>query len=194
MSWTLRTFSCFVTVAAALCGLQTVGREGDSGLQLAWKDNYLTISGAKVPGGEVRTQYLEAYCRAGSTDRDWSQTTIGHSTELLAADPAGKWLRLRCKTAATGAVVDHTIRAGTDSVDFQVVAQQSDRSFVRGLVGVALHARRPLHRPEARRLSGQVLYRPRWSNRAFADTTVGDQGPIHARSSLAIADHRCRRR
>jgi hypothetical protein len=128
MSSALRIFSGLVTVTAGLCGLQMVGREGESGLRLAWKDNYLTISGAKVPGGEVRTQYLEAYCRPGSTDRDWSQTTIGHRTELSAADPAGKWLRLRCNLR-DGVVVDHTIRAGTDSVDFQLVAHNpTDRS------------------------------------------------------------------
>ena len=49
----------------------------DSGLRLAWEKNMLTISGENIPGGEVKVWYLEAYCRPGSTDRDWSETVIG---------------------------------------------------------------------------------------------------------------------
>jgi hypothetical protein len=92
------------------------------GLSIAWKDNILTVSGAGVPGGEVKIWYLEAYCRPGSTDRDWDKTTIGHRTELVKADAAGKSLQLRC-TLRDGVVVDHRITAGKDEVDFRVVAR-----------------------------------------------------------------------
>ena len=42
-------------------------------LRVAWKDDYLTISGPNLPGGEMRVHYLEAYCRAGSTKRPWGR-------------------------------------------------------------------------------------------------------------------------
>jgi hypothetical protein len=95
--------------------------EPSDGLRVGWKDNFLTVSGPAVPGGEVTTWYIEAYCRPGSTDREWGETTIGHRTELVAADPAGKWLHLRCKLR-DGVVVDHRISAGDDGVDFRLVA------------------------------------------------------------------------
>jgi hypothetical protein len=81
----------------------------------------LTVSGPAVPGGEIKTWYIEAYCRPGSTDREWGETTIGHRTEPVDADPAGKWLHLRC-TLRDGVVVDHRIEAGDDFVDFRLVA------------------------------------------------------------------------
>jgi hypothetical protein len=95
--------------------------EPRAALRVAWKDNYLTITGPHVPGGAVKTQYLEAYCRPGSTDRDWKETTIGHHTELTSADPDGSWVKLRCHVN-DGVVVNHTIRAANDEVDFRVVA------------------------------------------------------------------------
>ena len=49
------------------------------GLAITWADGYLTISG-NFPGREIRILYLEAYCRPGSTDRDWNETVIGHTT------------------------------------------------------------------------------------------------------------------
>jgi hypothetical protein len=93
----------------------------DSGLHLAWENNILTISGPKVPGERVEIWYLEAYCRPGSTDREWSETTIGHRTELLEADKEKRSLRLRC-TLRDGVTVDHEIRAAEDEVNFQLVA------------------------------------------------------------------------
>jgi hypothetical protein len=96
------------------------GRATD-GLRVGWADNFLTVSGPEVPGGEVKIWYIEAYCRPGSTDREWGETTIGHRTEVVAADPAGKWLRLRC-TLGDGVVVDHSIRARDDEIDFRAVA------------------------------------------------------------------------
>jgi hypothetical protein len=113
---------CIVWIGLALlCGRPASAEQDDGGLRLAWKDNYLTISGPRVPGGEVKTLYLEAYCRPGSTDREWGETTIGHRTELIAADDAGKSLHLRC-TLRDSVVVDHKIRAGDDAVEFELVA------------------------------------------------------------------------
>lgn len=101
----------------------TVGQlaAAEPGLTIAWEKNMLSIRGEQIPGGELKVWYLEAYCRPGSTDRDWGQTTIGHTTELLEASDDGKLLKLRCMLK-DGVIVDHTIRAGTDEVDFQLVA------------------------------------------------------------------------
>src|SRR5437899_1706857 len=56
-----------------------------SQLTVSWADDYLTISGTRLPSGKMRVHYLEAYCRDGSTDRAWEETTIGHKTKLIAA-------------------------------------------------------------------------------------------------------------
>jgi len=90
-------------------------------LRLAWKDNYLTISCDNLPGREMKVLYIEAYCRPGSTNRKWEQTTIGHRTRLVSADAAGRKLVLEC-TLNDGVKVRHEITAGTDEVDFQIAA------------------------------------------------------------------------
>lgn len=89
-------------------------------LTISWEKNYLTIRG-DFPGGELRTLYLEAYCRPGSTDREWRETVIPHTAEKLEASGDGKLIKLRDKLA-DGVVVDHTITAGADEVDFRLVA------------------------------------------------------------------------
>ena len=53
------------------------------GLTISWADNFLTIGGEHLAGGEIRINYLEAYCRPGSTDRDWGKTVIPHRAELI---------------------------------------------------------------------------------------------------------------
>lgn len=91
-----------------------------SGLQIQWKNNFLTIRGQELPG-EITINYLEAYCRPGSTDRDWSQTVIPHRAELLEQSADGKRVRLR-DTLADGVVVHHDIQARQDEVEFRVMA------------------------------------------------------------------------
>jgi hypothetical protein len=88
-------------------------------LAVAWDKNYLTIRG-DFSGGEIRIHYLEAYCRPGSTDRDWRQTVIPHSAEKLDSDRENV-IRLRDKLR-DGVIVEHTLTAGVDEVDFKVVA------------------------------------------------------------------------
>jgi hypothetical protein len=121
MSYLIRVVILATMVFAVFRGTCQVAVPQAEGLRLAWKDNILTVSGSRIPGSELKTWYLEAYCRPGSTDRDWNETTIGHSTSLIAADPAGKWLRLRCHLR-DGMVVDHVIRASDGEVDFRLVA------------------------------------------------------------------------
>ncbi len=92
-------------------------------LKINWEKNYLTIRGDELPGGSMTVHYLEAYCRAGSTDADWvSHTVIGHTTELLEASSDRTFIRLRC-TLSDGVVVDHEIRSTHDEVDFQILAR-----------------------------------------------------------------------
>src|SRR6266404_2492580 len=87
-------------------------------LEISWAKNFLTIRG-KFPGDEIRIMYLEAYCRSGSTDRDWSQTVIPHKAEQLATSDGSIQLQ---DTLADGVVVNHVIKATADEVDFRVTA------------------------------------------------------------------------
>ncbi len=94
------------------------------GLSLIWDKNYLTIRGDKLPGREMKVLYLEAYCRPGSTDREWGQTVIGHTTEqlpLAAGETAGRVVKLKC-LLKDGVTVQHTITANDDEIDFRLVA------------------------------------------------------------------------
>jgi hypothetical protein len=89
-------------------------------LTISWSDNYLSIRG-DFPGQELKILYLEAYCRAGSTDRDWGETVIPHKAEMLEASEDGRLIKLRDKLA-DGVVVEHVLTAGKDEVDFRLVA------------------------------------------------------------------------
>lgn len=105
-----------------LCAfLATAAAADAAGLRLEWSENILTIRGDGLSGGDVKVWYLEAFCRPGSTDRQWRRTVIPHRTELVEADADGRRLRLRSKLA-DGVVVTHDIRAGADEVDFRLVA------------------------------------------------------------------------
>ena len=118
---------------ACVCALAAMsGRSGASdehSLRLTWRDNLLTVLAPHLPGGKVEIWYLEAFCRSGSTNRDWRQTVIPHETEKLNADDDGKHLRLR-STVEPGVVVVHEIRAGRDEVDFQLTATNPTDQFV----------------------------------------------------------------
>lgn len=113
----------------AVCGLLSLAAcsprllpAADPPLKLQWAKNYLTISGPQIPGNEIRVHYLEAYCRAGSTDADWvKHTVVGHTTELVDAADDGTRIRLKC-TLTDGIIVDHAIRTTADEVDFRLKA------------------------------------------------------------------------
>ncbi len=114
-----------VLFCAALAGICLADRlpadEKPGKLTLSWHDNFLTIHGAHLPKQGLKVHYLEAYCRPGSTDRDWVQTVIKHKTDLISASADGRLLKLRC-TLADGVVVKHEINAGEDEVSLQLVA------------------------------------------------------------------------
>ncbi len=94
---------------------------GERELSLSWDKEMLTIHGKHLPGGALDVWYIEAFCRPGSTRRDWTKTVIPHRTERLEASPDGQSIKLRSRLD-DGVVVDHEIRAGRDEVDFRVVA------------------------------------------------------------------------
>src|SRR5438309_804142 len=107
-------------VAGIHFGAAGIGAE-PAGLTIAWEKNFLTIRG-DFAGGELRTLYLEAYCRPGSTDREWRETVIPHTAEKIEATADGKLIRLRDKLT-DGVVVEHTITAGSDEIDFRLTAR-----------------------------------------------------------------------
>lgn len=92
-------------------------------LELAFETPcWLVIRGDHIPGREIRINYLEAYCRAGSTDADWVQhTVIAHRTEQVALSEDRRTLRLR-DTLEDGVTVEHTITTRSDGVEFQLRA------------------------------------------------------------------------
>lgn len=115
LRWLLALMTCVVTAASVAADKAT--------LTLSYPPpHWLVIQGPQIPGGEIRINYLEAYCRAGSTDADWvKHTVIKHETSdvLLSADKT----RLTLKdTIADGVVVEHVITAKEDEVDFRLTA------------------------------------------------------------------------
>lgn len=97
----------------------TLTAEEKTPLQLAWKDNLLQVSGEHVPGKVLEIWYLEAYCRPGSTDRDWHETVIEHETKLISINPEKTQLQLSC-LLADGVTVQHLITATHDDVTFEI--------------------------------------------------------------------------
>jgi len=90
-------------------------------LTLARDKNWLVIQGPHLPMGEIRINYLEAYCRPNSTDADWHDTTIGHTTELVLLSGDKQTMKLRC-SVKDGVVVEHLITATSDEVHFAITA------------------------------------------------------------------------
>jgi hypothetical protein len=120
----LRWMICLVTFLAGLMRPQAA-----DGLSIAWTNNMLTVIGTDLPGGKLDTWYLEAFCRTGSTKRDWRQTTIPHKTELISADKLGKRLQLRTRVEPN-IEVTHDIRAGRDEVEFRLTLKNRGKQFV----------------------------------------------------------------
>jgi hypothetical protein len=93
-------------------------------LTLARTNHWLVIRGPHLPG-EIRINYLEAYCRAGSTDADWvKHTVVQHKNEFISLSADAKTLRLK-DTLADGVTVEHTIIARDDEVEFRLAAHNS---------------------------------------------------------------------
>lgn len=113
-------WSCLFPVFAVLLGQPSWGAD-EAPLSLTWSNEMLSIRGSHIYGGEISVHYLEAFCRPGSTRRDWNETVIPHRTRLVEATADQRLIRLRSELN-DGVVVDHEIRAGDKEVDFRVVA------------------------------------------------------------------------
>lgn len=120
----ISTLLCFAWAVVFHWLFASVAAQEDNskqgGLEIAWKDNLLTIQG-EFPGKKLEVWYLEAYCRPDSREADWSKhTVIGHRTRQVYADQ--KKIKLQCRLN-DGVIVDHLITAHSDHVDFQLVAR-----------------------------------------------------------------------
>jgi hypothetical protein len=111
---------CLTALAAAIVATAGAAAQESRPLTISWEKNFLTIRGA-FSGEELKIHYLEAYCRPGSTDRDWKETVIPHKAELVEASQDGRTIRLR-DALADGVVVEHTLTAAKDEIDFRLVA------------------------------------------------------------------------
>ena len=111
---------CFLALSLPAAAEEKKPAESADGLTITWEKNYLVIKG-KFPGDEIPILYLEAYCRPGSTDRDWGETVIPHQAELLEASDDRRVIKIRDRLQ-DGVVVEHVITAGKDEVDFRLVA------------------------------------------------------------------------
>jgi hypothetical protein len=94
-------------------------REKADPLRISWSREMLTIESDRLPGGKVQVWHLEAFCRKGSTDRDWARTVIPHRTELLSANEQRTHIKHR---TTVGGVVEVTqdIRSSHDEVGFHL--------------------------------------------------------------------------
>lgn len=96
-----------------------LGEAAQSDLTLQWEKNILKISSPRMPGGHLEIWYLEAFCRRGSTDREWRKTVIPHETRLVRAQAGGKELELESLVDAK-VRVHHLIRVVADGVEFRL--------------------------------------------------------------------------
>lgn len=115
--------ACHALLVLAVPPLGPAARAQPPTLKLDYfPPHWLVISGDNIPGREIRINYLEAYCRAGSTDADWGDhTVIKHTAEVVSINDAHTQLKLR-DTVADGVIVEHTITAGADEVTFDIRA------------------------------------------------------------------------
>ncbi|MGZ8898743.1 MAG: hypothetical protein ACXW3Z_01490 [Limisphaerales bacterium] len=109
-----------ITLATAISALAA------DPLTIGWTNNMLRISARDLPGEFVEIWYLEAFCRSGSTQRKWDETTIPHKTELLSASPQKIRLRTKVEPSVT---IDHEVTASADEVDFQLTVRNEGKEF-----------------------------------------------------------------
>lgn len=106
-----------------------LSKESPEGLKIEWANNILTISDSDLPGKKMEILYLEAFCKTGSTDRIWDETTIPHKTEMLSSDDNHKHIRLRTIVQPEIEVM-HDLRAGKDEVEFNLVLTNKSNETV----------------------------------------------------------------
>lgn len=116
---TRNAISLLMLVACAILCAATSRKSSSGDLRLHWEKNILTISSPRLPGEKLEIWYMEAFCKRGSTARQWRETVIAHQTRLVGSDPEGKTLKL--ESVVDGRVrVRHDIRAVADGVEFRL--------------------------------------------------------------------------
>lgn len=119
MSETLRNIHSVCILAFLLFRTQHAIAD-EPALTLGCEANWLIIEGSHLPGGAIRINYPEAYCRSGSTDADWGKhTVIGHRSEVISRNADGKRMEIRDELH-DGVVVKHRIEARQDEVIFHL--------------------------------------------------------------------------
>ncbi|PQO46252.1 hypothetical protein [Blastopirellula marina] len=99
----------------------TTAQEQAAPLKITWKNKMLQISGDDLPGKTLDVWYIEAYCRPGSTNRDWNKTVIEHTSKLVRQAEDGSLVELRDELE-DGVIIEHRITAGKDVVTFDITA------------------------------------------------------------------------
>src|SRR6185369_9948127 len=98
-----------------------IGKSKDS-LHITWEHNKLTIWGDNLRGKKINIEYLEAFCKTGSTNRLWDETKIPHETRLVSTDDNNQHITL--KTIVQPDIeIKHDIRARKDEVEFNLVVR-----------------------------------------------------------------------
>ena len=85
-------------------------------LTISWDKTYLTIRG-DFPGNEISILYLEPIAAQAQSTVSGGKR-IKHTTQLVWNSEDGRVIKLHDEPA-DGVVVDHTITAGVDDIDFQ---------------------------------------------------------------------------
>ena len=117
----MKTASTFVALIVASVAFSLHAAERTT-LTLERSNHFLIVRGPQLPGGAFKINYLEAYCRAGSTEADWREhTVIKHTSETVSLSADKTVMKLK-DTLADGVIVEHTITTRADEVDFQLVA------------------------------------------------------------------------
>jgi len=107
----------------------THAEAADPRLRLEREANWLIIRGMHLPGGEIRINYLEAYCRPNSADADWGKhTVIPHTSRLLSKSGDGGTVRMR-DLLSDGVSVEHVVSVDGDGVAFRLSANNPTAAY-----------------------------------------------------------------
>jgi hypothetical protein len=103
-------------VLSAIFWCSAICSNAETGLSLSWTNNLLTVASPTLPGGKLEILYLEAFCRKGSTEREWGKTVLPHKTKLISAESD----HLRFRTSIQpNALMLHEVRSSNDVIHFQ---------------------------------------------------------------------------
>ena len=111
--------SLLFSIAALFMVANLACSDKDDELHLQWKNNLLNISGDRVHGKEIEILYIEAFCRTGSRNRKWEETTLPHTTELISDSTDRRNIKLKTIVQPSVEVI-HNISAGKDEVAFDL--------------------------------------------------------------------------